>query len=117
MSQDKVEGLGASASPTACSSLRDGADKSSPPSGFRPTGAVSQRALAEIASAMLREVAGDHYDYACFHLYRAQGHDSFFGVNLHRGDFCQRGHGKTLSDALDAAVSDAPRCYPVEQAA
>ena len=70
--------------------------------------ALQQKALLKMVEAALVGAAGDQFDYACFHLYRAQGDDPFYGVNLHKGPECRNGSGSTLAKALEAAIAKEP---------
>lgn len=76
---------------------------------------MQQKALLKMVEAALVEAAGEQFDYACFHLYRAQGEEPFYGVNLHKGQKCRSGNGATLAAALESALKKEP--HIVAQAA
>lgn len=73
--------------------------------------------LLKLVEAALVEVAGDQFDYVCFHLYRAQPDRPFYGVNLHKGHACQHGNGATLAEALAIALEKEPHIVPQDAAA
>jgi hypothetical protein len=78
---------------------------------------ITDETLFKLVEAALAEVAGSKFDYACFHLYRAQGEKAFYGVNLHSENAVRHGNGPSIKWALSNALAREPHTAVVDIAA